>query len=453
VACADVVSFDDAAQLRQEVVGGTPTEPGDWRAVVSLGGCSGTLVASRLVLYAAHCGTAMSEVRFGNDAEHPAHVAKVDFCRAYPNARLGDGTDLAFCVLEDDLLDIQPARILAGCELEQLVIGSEVVLAGFGIDGPGGAYGLSRVASAAITDVGPELLIAGDGVDTCKGDSGGPVFLPLTEDSGLAVLRVAGVTSAGSSPECGKGIAHYVNLAQKIEWLEQTSGLDVTPCFAAGDWAPTPACASTACGTAGLPEADSTAPSLRIIVPSESHVSTQLASEVPAYETSVEAVAEDRQTGIERVTFTLRGGDNGATLMQRADEVPPYGLPQLRLPPGAYSLEATARNFSGQSAFASITFDIERRDAPTSAARGGCTIATPGRDLEQRFAAGALASLLLMAALARRRRQRRTHERDRCSKIRQHQLRAHTNDAEPAAAQPRRRRALHGGGSPNHVYG
>jgi hypothetical protein len=406
VACADVVSFDDAAQLRQEILGGTPTEPGDWRAVVSLGGCSGTLVASRLVLYAAHCGTAISEVRFGNDAARPARVARVDFCRAYPNAQLGDGTDLAFCVLADDVLDIEPARILAGCELEQLVVGTEVMLAGFGIDGPGGAYGLSRVASAAITQVGPELLIAGDGVDTCKGDSGGPVFLPLTEESGQSVLRVAGVTSAGSSPECGKGIAHYVNLAQKVDWLEQTSGLDATPCFAAGDWAPTPACASTACGAAWRADVDSTPPSLRIVVPSESHVSAQLDGEMSVYETSVEASADDRQTGIERVTFTLRGAD-GMALMQRADEVPPYGLPQLRLPPGAYSLEATARDFAGQSTLASTTFDISRRNVPASAASGGCAITTPGRDVEQRLAAGALTSLLVMGALALRRKRAR----------------------------------------------
>jgi hypothetical protein len=406
VAWADVVSFDDAAQLRQEILGGTPVEPGDWRPVVSLGGCSGTLVASRLVLYAAHCGTAISEVRFGNDAASPAHLAKVDFCHAYPNARLGDGTDLAFCVLEDDVLDVPPARILAGCELEQLVVGSQVVLAGFGIDGPGGAYGLSRVGPAVITEVGPELLIAGDGVDTCKGDSGGPVFLPLTEDSGQAALRVAGVTSAGSSSECGKGIAHYVNLAGKLDWLEQKSGLDVTPCFAAGDWAPTPACASTACGAAWSADVDSTAPSLQIIVPSESHVSAELDGEMLAYETSVEVLAEDAQTGIERVTLTLRG-DDGTVLMQRADEVPPYGLTQLRLPPGSYLLEATARDFSGLGSVASTTFAITRRDARGAASTSGCATTTLGPDLDRRFVPGVtLTSLLIIAALTRRRKRK-----------------------------------------------
>ena len=424
--CGDITTSADTASLQQGIRGGVGYGRCAWPAVVSLGGCSGTLVHSRLVVYAAHCGTAMNEVRFGVDAAHPEKVVPTAFCGAYPNATLGDGTDLAYCVLAEDVRDREPARILAGCEVAQLAVGREVQLVGFGVAEQGGNYGLARSASATLSAVADELVISGNGVDTCKGDSGGPVFLPVADDSGGTQRRVVGVTSAGSSAICGEGVAHYVNLARKVDWLEQASGVDVTPCFAGGAWAPTPECTATrsaptgaadagpdceeqgeprwlaTCGAAAQPEANAQPPSLSITVPPAPLVEATLSPSQAFFETPVAARAEAAGAGVKRVTFTLLSAA-GSALMQRVDEVPPFGLPSLRLPVGSYVLQARADDFSDQSASATVEFRIANDTGAAAPPERGCAVA---RNALGRGSSGvmlsALSALVLFGRRARR---------------------------------------------------
>lgn len=403
--CADAGATDEVGWLEESIVGGALVEPDEWPAVVSLGGCSGTLIHRRLVVYAAHCGTAIGEVRFGVDASAPAQVVATDHCQAYPGARLGDGTDLAYCVLGEDVLDVEPARVLAGCEQAELEPGREVELVGFGVDEEDGEYGLARSARATITDVGDELLISADAADTCKGDSGGPVFLPVSDDSGESALRLAAVTSAGTSPVCGQGVAHYVNLARKVDWLEESSGLDVTPCFDHGVWAPTPECLSESCGAAWQGQLDVEPPVVAFSVPQESRVERTLDGAESYYETPIEVVADDDGTGVERVTITLRDA-HGTFLMQRVDEVPPYALSNLRLPLGAYVLEAMAQDFSQQSVTAQVEFEITDGTVAAPQTGGGCS-ATP----RQRSHRGDGHLALLFGFLLRRRRRARLPQR------------------------------------------
>src|SRR5687768_11449769 len=56
---------EQARALSQGITGGAETQACEWPALAALGGCSGTLVHPSLVVYAAHCGLAMAEVRFG----------------------------------------------------------------------------------------------------------------------------------------------------------------------------------------------------------------------------------------------------------------------------------------------------------------------------------------------------------------------------------------------------
>jgi hypothetical protein len=414
-ACQEAVASDYLGSLQLQIEGGIAVEPCDWPAVVSLGGCSGTLVHRRLVVYAAHCGTAIGEVRFGVDAAQPDQVVATDHCAAYPGAQLGDGTDLAYCVLAQDVAGVEPARVLAGCEQVELESGREVQLVGFGVEEDGGSYGLARAAPAVITDVGDELLIEGDGVDTCRGDSGGPVFLPLTADSGLTELRLAGVTSAGSSPACGEGVAHYVNVARKIDWLEQASGLDLTPCFDRGSWAPTPECSSAAgtsacpaarepywlstCGAAWQGEVDTKPPLVRFALPEEARVEGTLYGDQSVFDTAVQVVAEDDGTGVRGVTFTLRAAD-GTTLTERLDQLPPYELASLRLPAGDYVLEAKAEDFSAQSAAAFVEFQITAAAVSAEAPDRGCAT-TPARKGGSGRGGPWVGGLVLAAVLAR----------------------------------------------------
>jgi hypothetical protein len=381
IGCADATSSQQPLRLEQGIRGGARVEAGAWPAVVSLGGCTGTLVHERLVVYAAHCGTAINEVRFGVDASQPEAAVTTDFCRAYPRATLGDGTDLAFCVLAKDVTEAEPARILAGCESSQFTEGRQVTLVGFGEEQEGGSYGLARAASATLLEIGDELIVSGTSADTCKGDSGGPVFLSWPEldvGSSDAQIRLVGVTSAGSSDVCGEGIAHYVNLVKKVDWLEEASGVDITPCFDHGAWTPTPECGSTTCGAALAPEDDVTPPSVTITLPNEPVIRETLHDGQSFFETAVEVTASDVGSGVQRVTFELRDA-TARVLFQRVDEIPPFGLDTLRLPAGMYEFDVSATDFYANNATARATFRISAAPtaSPSSGDASGCGVSAP----------------------------------------------------------------------------
>lgn len=380
-----------ARDTGESIIGGTLVEDGEFPAVVSLGGCSGTLVHPSLVVYAEHCGTSIAEVRFGAHAETPERVVATDRCRGFPGARLGDGTDLAYCVLEAAVLDVEPERVLAGCELAGLERGTEVILVGYGVDRDGGTYGEKRVARSRIESIGDELLLEPGGADTCRGDSGGPVFIERREPDGTVERRLAGVTSAGTEAECGKGVGHYVHIGHKLDWLEEASQLDLSPCFERGSWSPTPACVGVGTGSrsdAGQAREDLSAPYLRscgeaFALPADEHpplvqwtkpARDELRYRLPAgaayaeLELSVEAA--DSDWGVQRVSFTLLDGA-GRTLFNRDDEIAPYGFPLFRIPPGRFELIAEAVDFAGNGSSASLPLVVHEEGESVYLA-GGC---------------------------------------------------------------------------------
>lgn len=424
--CSSIGPADDIVldQNAQPIIGGVETRSGEYPAVVSLGGCSGTLVHPYLVVYAEHCGTAIRSVRFGPDASHPTRVVATDKCRGYPGARLGNGTDLAYCVLEEPVLDIEPERILAGCERLQVASGQPATIVGFGVEEQGGDYGRQRVASSQLENLDDEMLLRPGATDTCRGDSGGPVFVELVEPDGTIQRRLLAVTSAGTEAECGRGLGHYVNLSNKLTWLEDASQFDVTPCFDGDEWAPTPRCLASraivpdrlahdggmdgggvdgegvdggidagqagvalhlgTCGDPFDPERplDSERPNLKWRSPSNEGSSFPLLSTEPYAEFPVDVDASDRGWGIANVTISLFDPSE-ELLFQRIDEVPPYGLPLLRVPAGTFTLEARASDFAGNTRRATIEIRVGNGEVepPRSA---GCTLGRapdlPGRD-------------------------------------------------------------------------
>jgi hypothetical protein len=380
-ACGDPGTDPSAsfATAAHPIIGGSPAEDPEFKAVVSLGGCSGTLVHPSLVVYAAHCGTSISTVRFGAHATSPDSVVDVDRCSTFPAAKLGDGSDLAFCVLADPVLDVEPERILTGCELDELTVGKRVTIVGFGVDRDGGDYGEKRYATSRIDTVGDELILRSGGADTCRGDSGGPVFMNRIEPDGTLQRRLVGVTSAGSESECGQGVGHYVNVATKLDWLEDASQLDLSPCFSAASWAPTPACTATAppasageeaasqddtevsartrlasCGGAFDAPPDEVPPVVAWTSPSPPGAQYALPAGATFTELELAVEATDVGWGIERVSFTLFD-EQEQVLFERVDEVAPYGLPTFRLPPGRFTVHADAFDFAGNSANARVT--------------------------------------------------------------------------------------------------
>jgi hypothetical protein len=148
--------------------------------------------------------------------------------------------DIGICRLAEPVQDVPRLPLLVGCEAEVLRPGAEAVIAGFGQADTDAAFGTKRYA---FTVVGSELrsdgtVFVGDAVvNGCLGDSGGPAFIRMTDDT----WRVAGVLTYG--PECGEGVSLYASVPGRIAWLEEASGVDLTPCHDDdGQWAPTALC-------------------------------------------------------------------------------------------------------------------------------------------------------------------------------------------------------------------
>jgi MYXO-CTERM domain-containing protein len=398
-ACGDAgVGLSPAVETWADpVIGGIAADDTDFPAVVSLGGCSGTLVHPTLVVYAEHCGTAMGAVRFGAHAETPKRLVNVERCHGFPGAKLGDGSDLAFCVLAEPVLDVEPERVMAGCELDTLAIGQPVSIVGFGIDRDGGAYGEKRHGLSRIDAIGDELILRG-GADTCRGDSGGPVFTNRVEPNGVVQRRLIGVTSAGSEAECGRGIGHYVNVTAKLGWLENASQLDLTPCFNEGTWSPTPACAATSssvpasggepqhrhgdapgparlasCGSAFDAELDAIPPNVEWLSPPPPVAHYELSAGATFAELELAVQATDDGWGVQRVSFTLLD-EVDQVLFERVDEVAPYGLPTFRLPEGRFILDARALDFAGNATSARVSVQVASAASLTVNPAGGCAV-------------------------------------------------------------------------------
>ncbi len=226
-----------------EIYGGTPTPICGWPTTVSLGGCTGTLVHPRVVVYAAHCGGNQNSVAFGENAGAPAFSVGTEYCQTNPAYNGGSsGRDQAFCVLSQSLEGIPIVPPLMGCETGVLTGGQEVTIVGFGQADAVPQYGLKRNVTTTINGIyNDEAYIGGGGEDSCQGDSGGPVYVRLSSDvGGDDTWRVFGITSYGGA--CGGG-GYYSMMHTQMSWFESASGIDLTPCFTAeGAWQPGPEC-------------------------------------------------------------------------------------------------------------------------------------------------------------------------------------------------------------------
>jgi len=216
--------------------------------VADLYGCSGVLIAPDLVLSAGHCWSATtaekSVILGASDYESDGErIVVVEDWRMPDHL---ETFDVAVFALERPAT-AAPARLVGACEADEVLYdGVMATIYGYGatdVDAkvettalhratiPVADHDCSEPDRGCRTAVAPggELRAGGDGVDTCVGDSGGPLFVDTPDGRALA-----GVTSRSSLPaatDCGSG-GLYVRADAIADWIEATTGrtLEPAPC-------------------------------------------------------------------------------------------------------------------------------------------------------------------------------------------------------------------------------
>ncbi len=374
VAVLALPPVDDVAVPMPEphIFDGTPTTTCQWPtgAMLGFGGCSATLVSPWMVLTAAHCVGNVDNpgsIVLGESLSTPDRELPVDYCRQGPdwdpssNNGVG-GNDISYCKLASPVYDYPVTPIVYGCETEILTIGREVWIVGIGanaVDGSG--FGIKRMGPSEIAFVDDDIYDNGIGVGTpmhssCSGDSGGPAYVQYPDGS----WHVFGVLSGGPKG-CGNYPKSYTAMHAWVPWIEEDSGIDITPCHDTdGTWNPTGNCqgfemdpfdendwdemclgevspASATCGDAFDAVPDTEPPTVTITAPADETI----------YDTAPADVA---------LSFTADDGDGWGVRYVRVsidDDVqdaqmrePPFDL-TAQFPQGGYVIVAIAEDWAG----------------------------------------------------------------------------------------------------------
>jgi secreted trypsin-like serine protease len=244
---ANARALAERAPSRQRVVGGARVPVGQFLDCVAVGndsqwGCTGTLIAPKVVLTAGHCADFATRIFVGSDVTQSGKVVKVKRRVRHPKYHQGKHNDLMVLILEQAVEGIEPRRIARKAAIEGATDGRVV---GFGNTEATGnfGYGQKRFVDVPIAspdckgqiggeddtvtygcDAGLEL-VAGRPLrarDSCTGDSGGPFYLQVGEQWFIAAATSRATDSSVSN--CGDG-GVYVRVDRYKTWIDAIPGV------------------------------------------------------------------------------------------------------------------------------------------------------------------------------------------------------------------------------------
>ena len=243
VGCAEPISF---AVDESEVMGGSAATAGKWPDVAAVmfngsQGCTGTLIAPTVALTAGHCNdTSLRSVLVGTTSlARPAEGEMLMVKQRFEYPQSQSTYDITVLTLMTASTKT-PRPIATGWARFDIKNGAPVAIVGYGaIDRNASTYiDELQEATTTITDfdctqkpgcvasIAPaaELGAGGMGIDTCPGDSGGPLYTVTEYGSFLA-----GVTSRAyddATYPCTDG-GIYVRPDKIIDWIEMVAGVPV----------------------------------------------------------------------------------------------------------------------------------------------------------------------------------------------------------------------------------